>query len=57
MSDHLVPVQFHVNGRPIKTEVPTDLPLVDFLQSLQLCHAVGSPVPSKEADHQRSFAE
>ena len=47
MSEQLVPVQFHVNGRPVKAEVPTDLPLVDFLREelglsgTRLCCGIG----------------
>lgn len=43
----LIPVQFHVNGRPIDTRVPSDLALVDFLQEelglsgTRLCCGIG----------------
>jgi aerobic-type carbon monoxide dehydrogenase small subunit (CoxS/CutS family) len=43
----LVPVQFTVNGQPIRTTVPDDLPLVDFLQEelglsgTRLCCGIG----------------
>ncbi|MBV8033925.1 (2Fe-2S)-binding protein [Roseateles sp.] len=46
MSD-LVPVQFHVNGRPVRADVPADLPLVDFLREelglagTRLCCGIG----------------
>lgn len=47
MSEPLVHVQFHVNGRPVSTTVPTDLPLVDFLRDelglagTRLCCGIG----------------
>ena len=43
----LVKVQFHVNGKPVDAQVPTDLPLVDFLQEelrlsgTRLCCGIG----------------
>lgn len=43
----LVPIQFHVNGRPVNTTVPTDLSLVDFLREelglsgTRLCCGIG----------------
>jgi aerobic-type carbon monoxide dehydrogenase small subunit (CoxS/CutS family) len=43
----LVKVQFHVNGHPIAADVPTDLPLLDFLQEelglsgTRLCCGIG----------------
>jgi aerobic-type carbon monoxide dehydrogenase small subunit (CoxS/CutS family) len=43
----LVKVQFHVNGKPVDTQVPTDLPLLDFLQEelglsgTRLCCGIG----------------
>ena len=43
----LVHVQFHVNGQPVKADVPTDLPLVDFLREelgltgTRLCCGIG----------------
>jgi aerobic-type carbon monoxide dehydrogenase small subunit (CoxS/CutS family) len=46
MSD-LVPVQFHVNGQPVRAEVPTDLALLDFLREdlglagTRLCCGIG----------------
>lgn len=46
MTEH-VHVQFHVNGRPVKAEVPTDLALVDFLREelglsgTRLCCGIG----------------
>lgn len=49
MSDpvSIVKVNFHVNGRPVSTEVPDDLALVDFLQEelglsgTRLCCGIG----------------
>lgn len=47
MSDALVPVKFHVNGRAVDTRVPDDLPLIDFLQEelglsgTRLCCGIG----------------
>lgn len=47
MSDTLVPVKFHVNGRAVDTRVPDDLPLIDFLQEelglsgTRLCCGIG----------------
>ncbi|MFG6430271.1 (2Fe-2S)-binding protein [Roseateles sp. LYH14W] len=47
MSQQLVAVQFHVNGRPVNKTVPTDLPLVDFLREelglsgTRLCCGIG----------------
>ncbi|WP_374438241.1 (2Fe-2S)-binding protein [Inhella sp.] len=49
MSDptQTVKVQFHVNGKPVNTEVPSDLALVDFLQEelglsgTRLCCGIG----------------
>ena len=43
----LVKVQFHVNGRPVDTTVPPDLPLIDFLREdlglsgTRLCCGIG----------------
>ena len=43
----LVQVQFHVNGKPVDKTVPTDLPLIDFLQEelrlsgTRLCCGIG----------------
>ena len=47
MSDALVPVKFHVNGRAVDTRVPDDLPIIDFLQEAlglsgtRLCCGIG----------------
>jgi aerobic-type carbon monoxide dehydrogenase small subunit (CoxS/CutS family) len=47
MSEALVPVQFHVNGRPVQADVSSDLPLVDFLREelglsgTRLCCGIG----------------
>ncbi|MBW8847973.1 MAG: 2Fe-2S iron-sulfur cluster binding domain-containing protein [Burkholderiales bacterium] len=43
----IVHVQFHVNGHPVKADVPDDLPLVDFLREelglsgTRLCCGIG----------------
>jgi aerobic-type carbon monoxide dehydrogenase small subunit (CoxS/CutS family) len=43
----LVKVRFHVNGKPVDTQVPTDVPLLDFLQEelglsgTRLCCGIG----------------